>query len=302
MISVIIVNWNQASYLARCLESLSRGTGSDHEVIVVDNASTDVSERMVREEFPRVRLIVNATNVGFARANNQGLEASRGKFLCLLNNDTEIAEHSLETMAEYLRLHRQVGAVGPQLRNSDGSLQPSGRPFPKIWDVLAQSTGLYRIWRRDFFNQPGRDYSQIASVDEVSGACIMVRREVYQSVGGLDERYFLYYEDVDWCWRIKEQGWQIHYLPQARVLHHWGKSSTQDLWRVRLEGRRSLLRFYREHVSVVDFLILRAGLVAVDSAVVLKGLAQVPFQGATGGKRVRSGLRLLRMTLGAGSR
>ncbi|MBI4469791.1 MAG: glycosyltransferase family 2 protein [Acidobacteria bacterium] len=303
MISVIVVNWNQAPYLERCLDSLRPARGGEVlEVIVVDNASTDQSAGMVRARFPWVRLIVNATNLGFARANNGGLEESKGDPICLLNNDAEVIGDALGIMAAYLRDHPGVGAVGPQLLNSDGSLQPSGRSFPKIGDVLAQSTGLYRLWRRDFFKEPGRDYSRIAPVDEISGACIMIRREVYRKVGGLDPRYFLYYEDVDWCWRIKQSGWEIHYLPGARVMHHWGRSSTQDLWRVRLEGRKSLLRFYREHVSRLDFQLLRAGLLAVDLAVVVKGILQVPFQAGNGRKRVRSGLHLIKLTLGSGAR
>ncbi len=297
MISVIVVNWNQGAYLERCLRSLTTGPANGEiEVIVVDNGSADGSVEMVRSRFPDVRLLTNLSNTGFARANNRGLAESGGDYLCLLNSDAEVVSDALARMATYLSNNPSVGAVGPLLINSDGTLQPSGRDFPKIWDVLAQASGVYRVWRRDFFRQPGRDYDRIASVDEVSGACIMLRREVYESVGGLDERYFLYYEDVDWCWRIKKLGWEIHYLPEARVIHHWGRSSAMDLWRVRLEGRKSLLQFFREHVPARDFFLLRAGLVGIDLLVIAKGILQIPFQHGLGRKRVRSGLKLMKLT------
>ena len=142
MISIIVVNWNQANYLEKCLEALhSRPLDEPLEIIVVDNASSDRSLEMVRSQFAGVRVIANSDNLGFARANNQGLAASHGEFRCLLNNDAEVVGDALARMAAYLRAHPSVGAVGPQLLNSDGTLQPSGRSFPKIWDVLLQATG-----------------------------------------------------------------------------------------------------------------------------------------------------------------
>ena len=255
-LTVIIVSWNVRDLLRRCLASLSTsplpaGPRLEIEIIVVDNASTDGSADMVRAEFPQVRLIANDENRGFTAANNQGLAASRGRYLLLLNPDTEIVGDALTTMVGYMETHPEIGALGPRLRYPDGRLQSSRRRFPTFATALVESTVVQQWWpdnrllRRYYMADTSDDAVQ--TVDWLVGACLLVRRQAYEQVGGLDEGFFMYSEELDWCKRLKDAGWEVVYLPTATVIHHEGKSSEQVVPARHIYFQSSKVRYFRLH-------------------------------------------------------
>ncbi|HUS16068.1 MAG TPA: glycosyltransferase family 2 protein, partial [Chloroflexia bacterium] len=232
--SVVIVSWNVRDLLRACLKSLPAAAGSlSTEVVVVDNGSADGSADMVRGEFPGVRLLAETANHGFARGNNLGIAAARGRRVLLLNPDTEMHPGSLVTLAGYLDSHPGVGLVGPRLLNSDGTPQSSRRRFPTLATVLVESTPLQPLFprlgvlQRYYVNDRSDDEPQ--DVDWVTGACMLVRREALLAVHGFDPGYFMYSEELDLCRRLRRAGWRIAYVPIAVVVHHEGRSSEQNV-------------------------------------------------------------------------
>jgi N-acetylglucosaminyl-diphospho-decaprenol L-rhamnosyltransferase len=276
-LSIVIVSWNVRDLLRRCLRSVS-DVGHETspvptpvsniqvEIIVVDNGSTDGSSEMVRAEFPSVRLVTNENNRGFTAANNQGLDLSHGRYMLLLNPDTEVVGDALTTMVDYMDAHPEAGALGPQLRYPDGSLQSSRRRFPTFITALVESTVVQEWWRdnrvlRHYYLADTPD-DAIQAVDWVVGACLLVRRQAYEQAGGLDEGYFMYSEELDWCRRIKDAGWEVVYLPTATVLHHEGKSSEQVVPARHVYFQSSKVRYFRKHHGVLEAEVLRWFLLA----------------------------------------
>ena len=250
MLSIIIVNWNVRDLLRECLRSIEAGKGGlSLEIIVVDSASSDDSVAMVRSEFPSVRLIPCTENVGFPRGNNIGLREASGDYLLLLNPDTVVVDDTLAVLVSYLQANPDVGAVGPQLLNPDGSVQSSRRRFPTAATGFFESTWLEGlapgILRRYYALDLPDDAT--ADVDWLTGACIMVPRSTYEVVGGMDEGYFMYSEELDWCRRIKESGRRVVYYPAAQVLHHVGKSSEQAVTARHINFNRAKLRYFRKY-------------------------------------------------------
>lgn len=279
-LSIVIVNWNVRELLRRCLNSI---LGSDGlfvglatpgfptggwraEVIVVDNASADGSVAMLARGFPWVQVIDNRENLGFTRANNQGLAASRGRYVLFLNPDTELAPAALGLLLGYAETHPQVGIIGPQLRYGDGSLQSSRRRFPTLATFFLESTVVQRWWPRNrvlsryyVLDQPDDAASQ---VDWVVGACMLLRRMVLDQIGGFDEGFFMYSEELDLCRRAVDAGWQVVYLPAAVVTHHEGKSSEQVVAARHIRFYSSRVRYVRKYhgrlaaAAVRSFLLL----------------------------------------------
>ena len=250
MLSILIVNWNVRDLLRDCLCSVERSRRElDMEVIVVDSASSDDSAAMVAAEFPWVTLLSQAENVGFPRGNNIALARANGDYLLLLNPDTVVRDGALTVLVDFLREHPDVGAVGPQLLNPDGSVQSSRRRFPTLATGFLESTWLEGVapgvLRRYYALDLPDD--QTADVDWLTGACILVPRPVYQQIGGLDEGYFMYSEELDWCRRIKEAGWRIVYHPAAQVIHHVGKSSEQAVTARHINFQRAKLRYFLKY-------------------------------------------------------
>ena len=261
MLSIIIVSWNVETLLAACLHSIEAHKGClEVEVIVVDSASRDGTVAMVSAEFPDVRLFPQTENVGFPRGNNIGLAHAQGDYLLLLNPDTEIVGDALQTMCDYLAQNPHVGMIGPELLNSDGSHQSSRRRFPTLWTGIFESTWLqpYAPKRvlRDYYMEERADDVRV-SADWVNGACMLTTRAVYERVGGMDAGYFMYSEELDWCRRIKDAGYDIIYLPTARVLHHQGKSSEQAVTHRHINFNRSKLRYFRKFHGRGAYTILR---------------------------------------------
>ncbi|MDE2815747.1 MAG: glycosyltransferase [Chloroflexota bacterium] len=264
-VSVVIVSYNVADLLAAAtgsvLEDLERD-GIDGEVIVVDNASADGSAAAVRESFPSVRLITNATNVGFGRAANQGMLAAQGELAVVLNPDASVQPGFFVAIQDYLAHEPHVGLVGPHLVQADGTTQLSCRRSYTLATAFLESTPLQwwfgetpdlrRFYCRDL------DAAQAAKVDWVEGACLIARREVMQAVGGFDPRFFMYFEETDWCGRIKEAGWDVAYFPGAQVLHHRSRSADQDLIARALNFHRSRHAFLVKERGRLVALLLRA--------------------------------------------
>jgi GT2 family glycosyltransferase len=267
--SIIIVNWNVCALLRRCLASLPGAAGGDlrYEVLVVDNASRDDSVAMVRAEFPAVRLLVNQVNRGFTGGNNQGITASRGRTLLLLNPDTEMAPGALRALLTTLDALPDVGMVGPRLRNPDGSVQSSRRRFPTVATALIESTPLqpylprHPLLQRYYMADQPDDVRQ--DVDWITGACMLVRRAVLQEVGGFDERYFLYSEELDLCRRVRAAGWRIVYEPAAEVVHYEGQSSGQDVPARHIRFNRSKVRYVVRWHGVRAAAVVRVWLLAL---------------------------------------
>ncbi len=249
--SIVIVSWNVGDLLCACLRSLPAAAGSDlaTEVIVVDNASTDGTPARVRAEFPTVRLLAETRNHGYARGNNLGIAAARGRTVLLLNPDTEMRPGALIHLLAYLDAHPACGLVGPRLLNADGSSQSSRRRFPTPGTALIESTPLQAHFpdcpplRRYYVRDRSDDVAQ--EVDWVTGACMLARRRALAAVGGFDPGYFMYSEELDLCRRLQRAGWRIGYMPDAVVVHHGGQSSDQNVPERHVRFQRAKLRYFR---------------------------------------------------------
>lgn len=264
-LSILVVNWNVRDLLRRCLQSiLANLPACQLEIIVVDNGSTDGSVEMVRTDFPQVHLIANPDNRGFPAANNQGLAVARGRYVLLLNPDTEVVGNALETMVAFADAHPDVGVVGPMLLNPDGTVQSSRRRFPTLLTAVFESTWLQpyaprRLLARYYVLD--RPDDEVQDVDWVTGAALMARREAIEQVGPLDEGFFMYSEELDWCRRFREAGWRVVYLPTARVIHYGGKSSEQVLPARHIHFQRSKIRYFRKYHGAIAAGVLWAVIV-----------------------------------------
>ncbi len=258
-LSIVIVNWNTRQFLAQCLQSL-QDTASVidpigrtltfgpylTEVFVVDNASRDDSVQMVRDQFPWVRLIENDQNVGFAPANNQALREYAGRYAVLLNSDTEVKPEAMQRLVDFMEQHPQAGAVGAHLFNGDGTLQPSCQPMLTPWREFWRLTFLDQIVRRSTYDMAHWNDHDPRRVDVIKGACLLVRRTALDRIGLLDEQYFMYTEEVDWCYRLLQDGWTLHWLPTAHVIHYGEASSKQMAEQMYVQLYRSKAQFYRK--------------------------------------------------------
>lgn len=284
-ISVLIVNWNTRRLLECCLRSiLTAGEGLLREVIVVDNASTDDSVAMVRERFPRVRLVENAENEGFARANNRGVGLARGDHVLLLNTDAFLAPGALRALMELAECKPNAGLVGAQLRNPDGTFQASHTAFPTLRQEFLILSGLGRALWRPWYPSYGPDEGAPRMADYVEGACMLVRRAAYLAVGGFDEEYFMYAEDVDLCRALCDAGWEVWYQPAAVVTHLGGGSSLHRKPEREGDLYRSRVRYFRKHHGDAAASTLKAMILVLT---LLKGVAHGALRRATGGQRGR---------------
>lgn len=233
-ISVIIVNYNVREFLNNALTSLSKALAQlKSEIIVVDNASDDGSIQLVQKNFPAVTLIVNRKNLGFAKANNQALALAKGKFLLLINPDTLVQEDSLTKLITFLQENKHVGMVGCKILNPDGTFQlPCRRSFPTPWVAFTKTFGLSSLFPKSKlfakYNLTYLDENKTYEVDAVSGSFMLVRREVYEKIGGLDESFFMYGEDLDWCFRVQQAGWKVYYVPITSIIHYKGESTKRS--------------------------------------------------------------------------
>jgi N-acetylglucosaminyl-diphospho-decaprenol L-rhamnosyltransferase len=250
-LSIIIVSWNVAGLLKACLNSIFAAPASlQIEIIVVDSASSDASVSMMRDLYPQAKLLAQSENVGFPRGNNIGLKAASGRHVLLLNPDTEIIGDALATMVNYLDEHADVGIVGPNTLNSDGTTQSSKRRFPTLIVGFFESTWLQNYAPKTLMD---RYYAadvadgEISDVDWVQGSALMARREVYEQIGGLDEGFFMFSEELDWCKRAKKAGWRVVYIGTAQITHHGGRSTAQIAAQKHIYFHQSKLRYFRKY-------------------------------------------------------
>lgn len=234
-LAIIIVSFNCREPLRACLRSLQADAGPAR-VLVVDNASSDGSAAMVRSEFPAVTLIENIQNRGFAAACNQAIRATNEPFVLLLNPDA--ANPPLHQLLAFMEANPDAGACGPRILNPDGSTQISCRRFPTLWRMMLAELGLRRCY---YITKPGQD------VDQLMGACLLLRRAALDQIGLLDERFFLYFEEVDLCLRLRRAGWRVCFVSGATVVHAGGLSSRSVRAEALRHRYRSLFEFYRKH-------------------------------------------------------
>jgi N-acetylglucosaminyl-diphospho-decaprenol L-rhamnosyltransferase len=278
-LSIIIVSWNVADLLRACLASiLAAPTKLALEIIVVDSASSDSSVAMIQAQYPQVKLMAQTENLGFVKCNNIGLEASSGRHVLLLNPDTEIIGDALATMIAYLDSHTDVGIVGPHTLNTDRTTQSTKRRFPTMTTGFFEST-----WLQDYAPKSLMDWYYAADVgdqatgdvDWVQGSALMARRSVYEQIGGLDEGFFMFSEELDWCKRAKDAGWRVVYVGAAQIIHHGGKSTEQIASRKHIYFHQSKLRYFRKNYGLVAAQGLRVFLL-------LNYVWQILLEGAKG--------------------
>jgi GT2 family glycosyltransferase len=253
-VSICIVSWNVAGDLRACLDSIrAQQTPPTFEVIVADNASSDDSVRMLEEEFPEVRLILNEDNLGFAKATNQTLRAAQGRYLMMLNPDTVLQPDCLAKLAAVAETHPEAGIVAPRLVYPDGSLQFSCRRFPTIAAAIYRNTVFGRLFPRAHaaseYIMRDCDHDTEHDVDWASGACLLIRREAYMQVGELDEGFVWGSEDVDYCFRMHRAGWSVLYSPVTDVIHAVGRSTDQAVVPTIVRTHRGMYRLYAKHFA-----------------------------------------------------
>lgn len=263
-LSIIIINWNTREMLRDCLRSvLNNQPGCEFEVIVVDNASTDRSQAMVQAEFPDVQLITNERNLGFAAANNIAMRQAKGAYFLLLNSDTLVHGDVLQRSIDHMNASTLVGVMGCRVLNTDGTLQHSTSEFPSFRNLLVQTLGLDRIrWIPSFRRYRMLDWQRdnIRNVETVSGCFMLVRRKCATYVGLLDEDFFFFGEETDWCRRIRKSGWQVQFAPVGKITHFGGGSSGTLNHRRDLMLTQATVRLHLKHsgkgMAALVFLLL----------------------------------------------
>lgn len=259
-LSIIIVNWNTRVLLKQCLESLYENLSKvSYEIYVVDNGSTDDSPAMVKDEFPTVKLIPNRSNLGFARANNLAMRAAEGRFFLLLNSDTLVRKGAIEGLMETMETDSSIGIAGLQLLNDDGSLQNSIYSFPSLLTELTNKSLLRLLLPSKY---PGKEHqiADLIEVDAIIGSCMLVRREAAEQIGLLDEEFFFFFEETDWCLRMRKAGWKVVFDPRYSIFHLQGKSAGAVNARARIEYWRSRYTYFAKHFGTISQHILKMGL------------------------------------------
>ncbi len=259
-LSVVIVSWNVCDLLEKCLYSLlNTQQNIDFEIIVVDNGSSDGTVWMVKDKYPNIKLIANEDNQGFARGCHQGADKAIGDFLLFLNDDIIVFDNTLSKTVEYFKNTQNVGVLGTKILNSDKTIQESVRSFPSFYDQFIILSKLHNFWprlllkylRKDF------DYTKIQNVDQVMGAYFLTSKNIWNSFGGFDKNFYIWYEEVDFCKRLHDQGLEIVYYSDASIIHHGGASFKQ--LRALPEQKmlnKSLLYYAKKHFSNLEYLLL----------------------------------------------
>jgi len=254
-VSIVIVNWKTPQLLAHCLKEIEKDEGfKNFALYVVDNASGDQSVEMMKTDFPYAHLVANSENVGFSKACNQIIPSTDGDYILLLNPDTKVVGNAISLLSKFLDEHEDCGAVGPKVLNEDGTLQLAcRRSFPSPSAAFFRLTYLSRIFPQSKFlskyNMTYADPNASTEVDALSGSCMMVRRTAIDQIGLLDEDIFMFGEDIDWCWRIKEANWKIFYLPDAVIFHLHGASARLRPVGATINLHKGMEVFYRKHLA-----------------------------------------------------
>lgn len=252
--SIVLVCWNNKAYLDPCLKSLYEGgLKSTFDIIVVDNGSTDGSQQMLAEKYPQVKLIQNAGNVGLGKASNQGIEATNGRHVLLLNNDTLVNGPALDVLVEYLDAHPEAGATAGRLLNPDGSFQSGFAPFSTLAEEFLIVTHLGELLWPGYPSHG--DSQEIKETGWMSSACLLVRRAALDKIGLLDESYFIYGDEADLQYRLNKAGWKVVFLPNSSIIHFGGRSMNR--WKRRKMVYRGKMMFYRKNYGFLSTFLLR---------------------------------------------
>jgi len=260
-LSIVIINYNTKALILCCLQSIMEQAPDTCEIIVVDNHSTDGSTEAIKRQFPGALLIENERNEGYAKAVNKGLVRSRGEWILVLNSDIELRPHALQNSIEFMRNHLDTGIAGCKLFNPDGTLQPSCEGFPSLWNILCESFFLDKLFPRSrlfgklhmtYFN-----YDRAAKVDRVMGAFLLIRKTALAEIGFMDEQFFFYSEEVDWCYRAWQKGWAVYFFPDAEAIHYGGGSADPVSPALFIERHKNRFLFYRKYHDPLSSFCLR---------------------------------------------
>jgi GT2 family glycosyltransferase len=294
-LSIILVCWNNKTYLEPCLKSLyEKEMHHTFDVIVVDNGSTDGSQEMLQEKFPQVNIIQNDHNLGLGKASNQGIVATTGKFILLLNNDTIVNGQSFDKMIDFMERNTEAGAVGGKLLNPDGSIQACFNKFSTLMEEFLIATRLGEILQVGY---PSTTCEEgVRSVDWIGSACLMLRRTALEIVGLLDEEYFIYGDEADLQYRLKKAGWQIFYIPEVTTVHYGGRS--MDRWRRRKMVYRGKLLFYQKNYGTLQTVTLRFifGILSLAKLVVWSVALLLPGKRDQAKKEYSSNLEVIKLS------
>ncbi len=260
--SIIIINWNTRDLLLQCIDSIYK-TQRDllFEILVVDNGSSDDSVAAVKSQFPHVILIENKKNLGFSKANNQALSQMNGRYAALLNSDAILTDGAVETIIRFMDENNKIGICGGQLLNGDGTKQNSIANIPTLATELLNKSLLRRLFPKKYLGKD-HDFKYPVEVESIIGACMIVRKEAMDNVGLMDEDYFLFFEETDWCVRMRKKGWMIFHHPDAKIYHLQGQSAGKVNVRARIEYWKSRYIFFRTHYGSFIVGVLIAGLFA----------------------------------------
>jgi len=260
-LSIIIVSWKVKDFLYKCLFSIKEHIPASisFEVILVDNNSADGTVEMVKTEFPWVRLIASKENLGFARGNNLAFEQATGEYFFLLNPDTQLKEFAIERLLSFMDKNVDIAAVGPKLLNTDGSLQPSCKAFPKVSTLIFQALFLDKIFPKSktfgSYEMSWWDHSDTREVDQPMGAALLVRKKVVDTIGPMDENFYMFFDEVDWCYRMKKLGYKIFFLDNAEIVHHGGRSIKSAELRMSYHWHKSLKNFFKKHYHLPGWFV-----------------------------------------------
>jgi hypothetical protein len=266
-LSIIIVNYNTKNLTMECVASIIRyNKDISYEIIVVDNASSDGSVEMVKGKFPKVKIIANKNNLGFVKANNQAITRAEGEYIFLLNPDTILLDKNLKQLIDFMNDHPEIGACGPLVLNKDGTMQRQcKRSFQYFWTTVTYYSGLWKLfpgsmwWKKKFgkYFLLDKPDDEICEVDQISGAAMIVRRGVLDNVGYMDEDYVMYWDETDWCFRIKKADWKVYYFPFVKIIHYGGSGgSRQHVFRNLWYFHRGACIFYRKHLASRYFFLI----------------------------------------------
>lgn len=269
-VSIIIVSWNGKKYVRECLDTmLSICRETNLEVILVDNASTDGTPEMVEVEFPAVKLIRAGGNLGFSKANNIGIRESTGEYVCLVNSDVRFTENCFEPLSRFLKKHSDVGIVGPKMMTSEGAASRSTMRFPTVSNIFGRALSLDRVFKKSkmfrSYMMTDFDHGSTRDVEILNGWFWMVPRTALDKVGLLDERFFIYAEDMDWCYRFHKAGKRVVFFAETEAVHYGGSSSAAAPIRFSLEKQRADWQFYRKHYSLIRRMGLALALIVHHS-------------------------------------
>ena len=281
LISIIIISYNTKALLKQCIESFKKNEDIPFEIIVVDNASKDGSVDMVRRNYPDIKIIENSANIGFAKANNIGIRMSEGNYICLANSDTIVKNDTLISLYNRMKDNKDVGIIGPKLLNIDGTLQLSCKSFPSLWIFTKKALFLHRLFPKSLFwseeEMPESSHNAESYVDAIAGAFLFVRKKAIDSVGLLDDRFFFYGEDIDWCKRFKLSGWRVMYSPNVAIFHIGGASSINNPIKFYTLLRKAKCYYLDKHFSKVNRIFTHFIFIFDNVIRILLSLALFPF-------------------------